>query len=333
MSDGDRSAMSHEMQKADDSSSSNSGVVDTEFHSLPLAKTTIDAYCRAVCTVQHNEFWWYYNGLTRRFRRQKPIQDSTGRWWWMVKPYFAWPVDFFRPITNAASVRPRPMLLGWQFPTIEAESNSIVRQNVISDLHGYGLDRIDRDKRRAVRRALRELRYEVVRPDDAAIAEEARVVWNSHVQRTGWNRTMGAEEFGQSWAELAQMPGSTVIAARESGGRGLLCAWMIARVLDETIYIDAIASHSDRVSGRPNDGLIFLALRSAAQAGAIRAHYSLLSRIESLEAFKRSLGFTPHPFACKLHLRRPIGAILHFLRPELYKRLQGDEEWRASTER
>jgi len=319
--------MTPKPQRSDNSDSAKPSVVEIESPTLALKRTTIDDYCHAVRRARHNEFWWYYNGLTQRFRRQKPFQDAAGRWWWMVKPYFAWPVDFFSPISNSAHARPRRMLLGWQFPTNEAAANSVVRQNVIFELSGYGLDRIESNKRRAIRRALRELRYEIVRPDDSTLAEEARIVWNSHVERTGWNRSMDNVEFMRSWAELAEMPGTSVIVAREIDGQNPMCAWLITRILGDTIYIDTIASHTDRVGGRPNDGLIFLALQSASHAGVVHAHYSLVSRITSLEAFKRSLGFIPHPFPCHLHLLSPIGALMRWIRPGLYSRLRGDESW------
>lgn len=301
----------------------NTAPTPAEAQPLALARTRADEYCRAVRRCRHNEFWWYYNALTRRCGSSKPFQDGAGRWWWCVKSWFAWPVDFFSNFEHP-DVHPRRALLGWQFPVLESQANSHVCHNVITDLGDYDLHRIQRKSRRhMVRRALRELQYSVVDPAERSIAEEACAVWNSHVERTGWNRTMSAANFARSWAELRTMPGTTVIVARETGSAGALCAWLVTRIIDHTMFIDTIASHTDRLAKGPNDGLIFLALWSAAKLGVDHAHYGLLSNIESLEAFKRSMGFTPHPFPCRLHLRAPVEALLRRCRPAIYQRLLG----------
>lgn len=297
----------------------------TEADALPLARTTCEAYCRAIQRSRHSEFWWYFTGLVGRRNVWKPFQDTEGRWWWFVKPWFAWPVDFFSPIARVGTVRPRWKLLGWQFPVAEAEADSCVHLNVIHDLAGYDLDRIENKKRRhSIRKALREHQYAVADPSDGSLSTEACDVWNSHVQRTGWNTPMPVEIFRESWSELATCPGTTVLTARERGGSGALCAWMIGRVIDGTAFVDTLTSHTDRLTSAPNDGLIFLYLLSAARMGVAHAHYALKSSIQTLESFKRALGFAPHPFPARLRLRWPVGTALRLLRPQIYRRLRGD---------
>jgi len=294
---------------------------------ISLERTTAGEYCRAVQRATQVEFWWYMGGLVGKRNRWKPFEDSSGRWWWHVKPRFAWPVDFFSPIPDAASVHPSSGLLGWQHSVQPHEANSHVRLNVIQDLSGYKLEAIEGKKRRwTIRKALRELDYAVCDATDADVASQACEVWNSHVQRTGWNKPMTTDEFRRSWHELAAMPGTTVITARDRQSHAL-CAWLIGRVIDGTAFIDTLTSHTDRVAGGPNDGLVFLYLISAAAMGIRHAHYGLHSKIESLESFKKGLGFTPHAFPTRLHLRFPVGPLLRILRPRDYKRLLGDENW------
>ncbi len=290
-----------------------------------LARATGDAYGQAARSARHNSPWWYINGLVKRHR--KPFADRTGRWWWLVKPGFAWPFDFFTSFTSADGVRPLRRLLGWQFPVNEPHADSRVHLNVIHQLHGYDLDRLENKKRRnTIRKALRELLIEPADPSDQRLIVEAQEVWDSHVARTGWNSPMSVETIGASWRELANWPGTTVLVARRRTD-GSLCAWLIARIIDNTVFIDTLTSHSDRLESCPNDGLVFQCLRSAALLGVQHAHYALKSRIASLEAFKQALGFTPHPFPTKLHLRPFVGTLLRTMRPALYKRLCGDESW------
>lgn len=297
----------------------------TEADALPLARTTCAEYCRAIQRATQSEFWWYFTGLVRRRNVWKPFQDAEGRWWWYVKPWFAWPVDFFSPIATPDKVCPRTKLLGWQFPVAESEANSHVHLNVIHDLADYDLDRIENKKRRhTIRKALRELEYAVADPADANLTAEACEVWNSHVHRTGWNTPMSKETFGASWSELATCPGTTVLTARERGGSGALCAWLIGRVIDETAFVDTLTSHTDRLDSSPNDGLVFLYLLSAARMGVAHAHYALKSSIQTLESFKQALGFVPHPFPARLRLRFPVGVTMRLLRPQIYRRLRGE---------
>ncbi len=297
------------------------------FRSTVLARTTEDAYCRAAGKMDHNDFWWYYNGLISWAGVWKPFQDSRGRWWYYVKPGFAWPVDYFSPIESFETVMPQKFLLGWQGPVPDERADSRVWLNVIHDLSGYDLSRVASNKRRAIRKGFRSLNIEVVDPSQTPLAEEACEVWNSHVERTGWNKTMGTERFVNTWRELADWPGTTVITARDPLKNNELCAWLIARVIDDTVFVDTIASHTDRLTNRPNDTIIFHCLASASAMGIKQAHYSLKSKLTTLEAFKESLGFVAHPFPSNLKLHWPIGPLLKFTRPRIYMRLYGDPVW------
>lgn len=292
-----------------------------------LARTSEEQYCVSARQMRHNQFWWYYNGLVHSIKRWKPFRDHTGRWWYYVKPGFAWPVNYFESVSEASHGLERKPLLGWQFPVPEENADSRVWLNVMHELKGYGLNRVASNKRRAVRKGIRNLKIEIVDPADCNLAAEACVVWNSHVERTGWNRQMKPERFIATWRELSRWPGTTVIAARDPARGDQLCAWLIARVIDDTVYVDTIASHTDRLEHRPNDTIIFQCLMLAEQMGVRHAHYSLKSKLESLEAFKQSLGFIAHPFTTRLKLRWPIGPILKRARPDIYMRLHGDPVW------
>lgn len=289
---------------------------------LQLPQASMAEYCRAAQRARHNEIWWYFNGLSTRQGFSHPFEDADGRWWYCVKPLFAWPVDYFVP----AEGKPRGLalrkLLGWQWPVRE-RGNSRVWMNVIHDLRDYGIESVASNKRRAVRKGLRELLIERLDPSNPATCEEARVVWNSHVERTGWNRAFEAERFRATWADLATWPGTAVLGARDPGRERCLCAWLIARVIDRVIYVDTLASHSDRLAHRPNDAIVFTALVSARAAGVQRAHYSMKSNISSLEAFKESLGFQPWGFPSQLHLRPLVGPAIRLAAPRIYQRLLG----------
>ncbi len=295
-----------------------------ELPPIALAQTTEAEYCRAALSCRRNEFWWYFNGLAPYPRFSKPLHDGDGRWWYRVKPGFAWPVDFFSPFQKAPKGLSTRPLLGWQWPVPPQRANASVCMNVIRDLSNYGMPAVAENKRRAIRKGLRELEVFTLDPGDGRICDEACEVWNSHVTRTGWNRCMTAGRFSESWKELGKWPGTTVVAVRPKAGDPRMCAWLIVRVIDGTVYVDTLASHTDRLESRPNDTIVFSCLYAAQAQGILRAHYSLKSDISSLEAFKQSLGLEAYAFPARLRLRRPVGIALRLLRPGIYRRLRGD---------
>ena len=292
-----------------------------------LEQTNERNYCLYAQETRHCEIWWYFNGLAPYRGFSRPFADRSGRWWFCVKPRFAWPVNFFERVASPPRSAALSSLFGRQWPEFdEARVNSQVWMNVIHDLAGYGIERVDPDKRRAVRKGQKNLSIVRIKPDDPAVHQEACEVWNSHVIRTGWNATMRPAQFGQSWSELAAWPGTTVLATRDKQS-GVMCGWLIARVIDDVVYVDTIASHTERLSNRPNDVIIFECLAQAARQGIRRAHYSLRSNIAPLEAFKQSLGFVPYAFPARLQLRWPVGPLMRLFAKSMYKRLRGDTDW------
>lgn len=291
---------------------------------VELARTTETEYCLAAQRARHNEFWWYFNKTSLYRGSSRPFRDSDGRWWYQVKPRFAWPVDFFTPLERIPTSAGKRGLVGRQWPVPEEQANSRVVFNVITDLAAYSLDSVASNKRRAVRKGLAGLALGVESTGDPRLMIEAREVWNSHVARTGWNRPMQLGEFADSWTELAEWPGTTLVTAREKED-GLLCAWLLVRVIDSTCFIDTLASHTERRSSRPNDAIIFASLVSAAALGIPRAHYSLKSRVKTLEDFKRSVGLSSVGFPACLKLAPGVGPVMRILRPATYSRLTGQD--------
>lgn len=307
-------------------SKSSAAALPEGFVPAPLRACSEDEYARAAQRSTVNEVWWYVRGLVRR-GLTRPFRNRRGIYWYCIKPGFAWPLNFFRELdVESGGYLSGRLLLGMQWPVPEAQADSKVWMNVARDIGGYDLGRVDADKRRAIRKGFKNLELSTCNPADPVVAAQACEVWNSHVKRTGWNTLMAAADFAASWAELADWPGTTVLTARNRAD-GSLCAWLIARVFDNVVYLDTLASHTDRLDFRPNDAIVFGTVASAAAAGVQHAHYSLKSSVTSLEAFKASMGFVAHPFPCKLILRWPVKLALQWTHPRILRRLKGDPNW------
>lgn len=291
---------------------------------LILHEASAADYCQSILESGNSEVFWFLTGLAPYRGFSRPFRDHEGSWWWRPKPQFAWPVNYAKPHNQRPILPLGRAVLGHQYPVEASQANSLLHFNVISDLEGYSLSRIAPQKRRAVRKGLREL---VISPIDLKNPDEvmeAQIVWNSHVQRTGWNRAFSTRTFADKFAPLSDTAGTTVISAREKAS-GRLCAWVIARSIEGAIYIDTIASHTDRLAKRPNDTLIFSLLYCAKQSPNIQqANYFLRSSLKPLEDFKRSLGFDSSGIPAYLHIQPAVAFAIRRLATSVWQRLHGD---------
>lgn len=294
---------------------------------LSLSAAGAEEYCTGILAVPNAETWWWQTGLAPYRGYSRPFKDHDGRWWWRIKPQFSWPMDFFRPLDRPPRMPLGKSLFGWQYPVAREQANSLTHFNVIHDIGGFDLGRVAEPKRRAIRKGMRGLEIAALDRTDAAATEDARVVWNSHVERTGWNRGFDARAFTAHWKPLADEPGTNVLGARDRQ-TGVLAAWLVVRIVEGTLYVDTIASHTDRTEHRPNDTLIFAALYNAARlepVGCVRhANYFLRSSLETLEKFKQSMGFDSGGLASHLHVNPLLAPALRLLKPALWRRLRGD---------
>ncbi len=291
---------------------------------LAINVASEEEYCRSILSTRPAESFWFLAGTGPYESFSRPFCDRDGRWWWRAKPQFAWPFDFFSPYEKRPRLPRGEAMLGHQYPVTADQADSRVHFNVIENLAGYGLESVASQKRRAVRRGLRNLDIAPMNPLDATSAEEARIVWNSHVERTGWSTAYEWRAFERLWRPLADHAGTTILAARDRES-GLLCAFLVLRTVAGCAWVDTIASHTDRLESRPNDAIIFAALHQAARAPGVRhANYFLRCKLPTLEAFKQSLGFNSDGLPARLELNPLVAFALKRLKPHIWQRLLGD---------
>lgn len=306
-------------------------IQEAEVAPLQLKTADGDAYCRSLLATRGAEMWWFQTGAAPYRGYSRPFQDHDGRWWWRPKPQFAWTLDYFQPLQRPPRMPFGQAMLGRQYPAPAEVADSRVHFNVIHELAGYDLSCVASQKRRAVRKGLRGVRIEPLDPRDPASAEEARIVWNSHVERTGWNATFDERQFAAHWRPLADRAGVNVFGARDAT-TGVLCAWVVSPIVAGVVYVDTIASHSDRLENRPNDTLIFLLLYSAGRIQGVRhANYFLRSSLAPLEQFKQSLGFESSGIPSRLCVNPLVAAALRRLKPAAWQRLKGDPPEKIAT--
>lgn len=291
---------------------------------IALKPTSTSDYCESVLSIRGMETWWWLHGLAPYRGYSRPFRDRDGHWWWRAKPQFAWTMDFLQPLERAPRLPKFKRLLGYQYPVEGKLANSLVHFNIIHHLEGYDLERVASQKRRAIRKGLKQLNIVALDPCDPQDAQQANEVWNSHVERTGWNSAFDGRAFAEHWRPLADMAATNVVGARDKQ-TGVLCAWLITRTVGGTVYVDTIASHTQRLEHRPNDTLIFSMLYNAARSEGVRhANYSLRSDLAPLEKFKQSLGFESGGLPACVQVNWLAALALRQFKPAIWRRLHGD---------
>jgi hypothetical protein len=296
-----------------------------EVPELPLKWCSVEDHCRALIAIRKLPFWWY-QGVSRVFGNYSlPFQDCGGCWWYEAKPGLTWPVDFYRPIP-AGHICPgiRHSYLGYQhLVPDEQQANSRLVINTVQDLRQYGPSAIESKRRTKIRSGLRKCLLEVLTSFDKPTVDGCRAAWDDLTSRTGWKGSVPSNWFDETWRMLLDMPGVSILVARdrESGRVG---GFHLIKILGDTAYGDAVASHSELFHCRVNDAMIYGFLVSAGRiAGVTKANYAIKSYVQSLEEFKTSMGFDAHPFPALTRLRPLVGPALRLMRPSSYWRMIG----------
>ena len=299
---------------------------EIEYQPVPLRHAAVEEYCRALLEVRTASFWWYL-GRSRFFGNYSlPFQDDRGRWWYQVKPGLCWPADFLAPIDlTTVSLPLRKRFLAYQHITGNSKSaNSKLVINVINDLSTYSVATIDAKRRNSIRKGSRLCEVRLIERSDSDLFEECRETWNDLSARTGWKEPLERETFYESWSTLLDLPGTTIIVGFDEES-GKVAGFLIVKVLDDTAYVDTIASRSSLLRTNVNDILLYSFIKSAQMVPGVRkVHYAIKSYIESLECFKTSFGFDPHTFPAYTCFLPGIEALLKIFRKADYNRLIGN---------
>ena len=292
------------------------------FYPVQLRQATVEEYCVSLRNAKQNGFWWYQFAAPLFGRYSRPFKHQ-GHWWFQVRPGLCWSAEGTTCID--AGIRPpiAKSYLGYQVPHDAQGSNSSLVFNVIEELQSYSEADLHESKPRAIKKAYNATVVDNMCEMSSKDMAEACDVWNSLVTRTKWKKLLQHKQFEESWEELGQLPGTSILSCRDKSS-GRMIGWMICKTIGNTAYVDTIASHTDGLAMRPNDILLYSFLRSAQRnSGVTIAHYSLKSFVTTLETFKQSMGFKPIAFPCFTVLRPIVKQLLPLLYPRAYRRMYG----------
>ena len=302
-----------------------SKLVEIETPLLDLKHCTVSEHAEALVGIRHLPFWWY-QGRSKVFGNYSlPFRDSSGIWWYQVKPGLCWTVDCFRPVSPD---RPRlpysKTFFGYQHVVPdEAAANGHLVINAIRDLKAYGPSSVNAKRRNAIRKGFSLCTLEVVRRLDHNVLDGCRKAWNDLSSRTGWKHALDKNTFERTWKILAECPGVSIITGRDKKS-GEVAGFLVTKIIGNTAYVDTIASRSDLMSSNVNDAVMYAFLAHAARLeGVAQAHYAIKSNVTTLEKFKTGLGFEPYPFPARTYFRLGVSVMLKLCFRAKYNRMMG----------
>jgi len=296
-------------------------VKEIEYVKINMNCSSIFDYCAYMQKSKYNGFWWYL--LPEKFfgNYSKPFQNQYGEWFFWIKPFFCWPVDFLK---NQAS---KPILsksiLGYQLRSDHENSNSFFSFRMIYDLKNYSEENISAKRRNLIRKGIERSYINTIDINNYEIIEHCLNIWNEHSARTGWKRKLNYNYFFSSWNELLQCPGTTILYIKEKETSRII-GWLIVKIIGEMAFIDTIATSTEKGRTNPNDSLIYTAIMNLKDIPKVKCvQYGLSSPIESLENFKESIGFKIIKLPSFLHVNPILKIFLKSFKPNVWERLRG----------
>jgi len=299
-----------------------------DYPKLSLSHTTIEEHCTALLKEKTLPFWWYQGAHKLMGNYSLPFRDNVGNWWYQVKPGLAWPVNFFSRMKPGSFKLPlRKSYLGLQYLVDNGKSsNSRLHINSILSLKKYGPQSVDSKRRTKIRAGLRQCELGIMNEYDQETIHGCYEVWNDLNSRTGWKGAITKKWFEETWRSYIGIPGNSIIIAREKES-GQVAGFHMLKILGDTAYGDAVASHSTYLKCRVNDAMIYTFLKSAGELLHVeKAHYGIKSYVTNLESFKRSMGFVADGFPARTALNPIAKAALGILYPSAYRRMVGKFE-------
>ena len=190
------------------------------------------------------------------------VHFNRGCWWETVGPFFCKPVDPMMVLTpREAGPRVPNSLLGYSHVADDpgkANHQWSVMQMDCDALENFSISKLKSRKRSIVRKAIRELRIELI-DDIDPLLDAMNEICISSAQRTEHGRppeyyTERRNEWEQFMKREFSIPGRYWWAAHSGNS---LIAYYYVYIINETAHISAAKSHSDFLKSYPNDALTF----------------------------------------------------------------------------
>jgi len=286
--------------------------------------STVDQHCEFLRQEKHAGYWWCQALDFMGAQYSKPVRARDGRWWYGVKPGLYFPVEILKPSVNPAALK-IGLYFGRQYRVEPPhESNSFLKLNMIDDLQAYSIRSVSKSKRSKIRSAEKSCEVMLLKGDiNKKLLGILWGSWNENYRRTQWKKGLDLKGFVNRFMPHYHAPGVNILIAKRKSDE-LVLGYYIFKVVDGVFYGDSIVTNDASKSYHINDFLRFKAMRSAAICGVSTAYSSLVSNVENIERFKKSLGFVATAYPACLELNPVSEKVIKIFMSDSFKRLKGD---------
>jgi hypothetical protein len=245
-------------------------------------------------------------------------------------PWTSFAPGFYEPSHLLARLRyaeiGRPSLRAWGYRAAlvdedDHRANGSIPVGLVSDLPGYDESRLNRNRRRDLKRCLQQVELRRLQ-DPTVLVEQGYAVFTSAMQRVGYWRPLDPRGYRRRMTRRATDPRWTITAGFVDGR---LAGYLESYAVDGLLYTRDMHVASDAMRTGIATGLWFEALRAAARNGTV--HTACLGldtpEVPNLRSLKAALGATVVHVPARVSIPSPIATALRTRRPAAYYRLTG----------
>jgi hypothetical protein len=210
--------------------------------------------------------------------------------WVQVKPFFCLPCLLFSETDHRNSwPHPARALAGFMHLSApNSPSNGIYRAIVRGRLDLYSIQRLSKERRHRLRRALKHLTVRPVESLDDLLTQGYEVYLSCH-ERVRWGKSRCDRQAFNAWIAAAFRRPKRLALGAYSANR--LVAFMLPYAAANMVTPSYIASHTDALKYGPNDSLYHALLCIARQTpGLEMANFGPVSSDPLLDQFKMNYG-------------------------------------------
>lgn len=255
---------------------------------------------------------------------RRRVVEHRGRYWTTQKGGFFTPVHALARLHADEVSLPRSWGWGYRAALTDGDAslaNGSVPVHLLSDLDSYGEARLNRERRRNLRRCHEQVEIRRVE-DPELLAQQGYDVFASAMKRVGYWKPLSPARYRERRLRRAADPRWMILAGLVDGR---LSGYFEAYAVDGVMYTQDLHVATDAMLTGIATGLWFEMLMAAARSGQVREVCLGLHapEVPTLGSVKAGLGSHVVRVPARTYIHPPIGAFLAARQPATYYRLTG----------
>lgn len=266
------------------------------------------------------------SGLAAWLRDQgQSVVEAHDRYWTRIKLGFYQPIHVMAGFRRAEAVRPTSACWGFRVrlaPSDATAANATIPAHMLPDVAGYDIGRLAPERRRFIRKALREVDHVAMTAPDILVEQGYRIYEEAHAHQR--DIPLPDPATFRRWMEsYFAAPRGLILAAMR---HGRLLGFNLNFAVDGTAYQQWIVVGEEGRSHRLAMSLFHLLAETARRSPGVveLMNGQHLRENPGLDEFKRRQGLEVVQVPARAWIAPPVGAILRRTFPHKHYRVIGD---------